>query len=524
MRLESKGRDGGPHTGSWLTGGRKGRAPLCEALAEHVERGGASFHLPAHKGGRWAETDLLKLIGRRAFEADLTELPGLDDLHAPGSVIAEAQRLAAETFGADESFFLVNGSTAGLQALILATSVPGGTVILPRNTHRAVVGALILAGARPAWLQPRVDPSSGVIHGPSAGAYSRAIAENPGASCLVVLHPTYEGLVGDLGAIVGEAHAAGVTVVADEAHGAHFAFHPGLPRPALAQGADGSVQSLHKTLGSLTGSSMLHVRGKRIDYARLRASLALLQTSSPSYLLMSSLDSARRRAARGAEPRLQRMLEAIPALVGRINALPGLRCWGDELVGLPGVVGRDPLRLLLDGRGIGLPGPALAAELRQEGVWTEMSTSAFVLALVSLADTGDSLRRLGRAVERVWVRVARRGPTAGLARPGGRGAAQTSTARGMEPLLPVPLPPALLPPREAFFSPARPRPLEEAVGRLSAATVSISPPGTPALCPGEVITPAIAGFLHQSLGSGATVTGLLQAEPPVLATVDGEVP
>jgi arginine/lysine/ornithine decarboxylase len=272
-------------------------APLLSALRECAEMDPAAFHFPGHRRGAGAAPMMAALVGKGAFAADLPELPELDNLHAAEGVILEAQSKAARLFGAEQTWFLVNGSTCGIHAAVMATCAPGDYLILPRNVHMSAVSAMVLSGALPKYVTPVPDSAWGVAHGVRAAQVEAAIREvrraGGRAGAVLVVSPTYFGVCSHVGDLARVCHSQGIPLIIDEAHGAHFRFHHKLPRTALEQGADVAVQSTHKVLSSLTQSAMLHAQGSRVDRERLAQCLQMLQSSSPSYLLLGSLDASR---------------------------------------------------------------------------------------------------------------------------------------------------------------------------------------------------------------------------------------
>lgn len=461
-------------------------APLVTALRRHGRGERLSFHTPGHKGRPdW------NLACDPAW--DVTELPGLDDLHAPSGPIAEAQELCARLYGADHSFFLVNGSTVGMQALCLAALNPGDEVILPRHVHRSAVAGLVLSGAVPRWIPSRWEESLHVPYGPAPEDLERLIRECPQARAVFLVNPNYQGFCPESGELIAQARAAGMLVLADEAHGSHLGFSDKLPAQALRLGADASVMSFHKTLGSMTGSAVLHLSGPRIDPRRVQSALRLLQTSSPSYILLVSLDLARRRAARHGARLAGRLIGALEEFREKIAAVPGMACPGSSPARCAGLASCDPFKILLVPEADS--GHSLAAALRRRGVGVEMSAPAYALAVVGLGDTPASLRRLAGAVEA----AARELKSAGRPR----------QALGPSPLGPGDaLPEARLTPRDAFQAPRVWVPLREAAGRTAADCVTVSPPGSVVISPGEVIAPETAECLEAALGEGLSVQGV----------------
>lgn len=462
-------------------------APLLAALFEHQQRAAARWHTPGHKG-HWTDREWGRAIGEAALALDLTELEGLDNLHQPEGAIARAESLAAELYGGDRAFFLVNGASAGLQAVV--RSLPGaGPVLLPRHAHRALVSGLVLSDRRPLWVLPdRVGPLQ-LPAGPRADTLRAALAESkPGL--VVLIHPTYHGYTADLRAAIAVCHDAGVPVLVDAAHGAHLRFGNDLPPDPLAVGADAVVYSFHKTLGALTGAAVLIVQGQRLDPARIQAALTLLQTSSPSYLLLASLDAARREAAATASARLAALLPALQQARAELRA-SGLIV--PDRSNLPPGFSHDPTKLLFSAAARGLTGMAMAEALRHRGIELEVVEATYALALVTPADDPIAVQELTRHITEVVGTEMKAAPASPdhIAGPGRNR-----------------LPPAVLSPAEAFRRRWQAVPLAEATDRVAAALVSVSPPGIAQLVPGELIEDTIVAQLQQAAAAGLVVQGL----------------
>ncbi|MBW4496229.1 MAG: aminotransferase class I/II-fold pyridoxal phosphate-dependent enzyme [Oscillatoria princeps RMCB-10] len=471
------------------------RAPLLEALQELARRQHAPFYAPGHKRGRGIPQPLADLLGKAVFQADLPELPELDNLFAPEGAIREAQQLAAQAFGAAQTWFLVNGSTAGIIASILATCAAGEKIILPRNVHRSAISGLVLSGAVPVFVSPEYDPAWDLANSITPAGVAEALDRHPDAKAVMVVYPTYHGVCGDLAAIAELAHRHGIPLLADEAHGPHFAFHPDLPEPALAAGADLAVQSAHKVLSAITQASMLHVGGERIDRQRLSQALQLVQSTSPSYLLLASLDAARQQMATQGELLLAQTLQLAEGARSRLAQIPGLSVLqprSPEAV-TPGFVALDRTRLTVSVAGLGLSGYEADEILhRQLGVTAELPCLRQLTFIVSLGNTPADIEQLVRA----FTTLAEKGKRqeAGLSQAGA-------------PVLPCsPNPPALTP-REAFFAETETLHSEIACHKISAEIVCPYPPGVPVLMPGEIITRAALDYLQRVLSSGGTITG-----------------
>lgn len=465
--------------------------PLLSALARYAGQGCFGFHVPGHQQGRHAWGPWRDLAGEAVFPLDLTELPGLDNLHDPAGAIREAQEEAAAFFGAEETFFLVNGTTCGLQAVLLALCRPGDLVLVPRSSHLSIINGLVLSGARPVYLPVSGHDALGVPGMPRTPDLVAVLEGLKSPAALMVLtHPNYYGLVGELQHQIAAAHRYGCPVLVDEAHGAHFISGESYPPTALASGCDYAVQSAHKVLGAFTQASYLH-RGAGRESGRLREALRMVQSSSPSYLLMASLDAAR---AQCCEERGEwlKVAELGCRLRREINLLEGLLAPGEEFLEVPGVAGWDPARLVVSVAGLGISGFEAEEWLRRErrivAEMADFSNLVFVLTPGSLQLEGELVAGLKALV----------------ASAGGR--------NRKHPVLPgqpwqLPLPEQVLTPREAFFSPSELVPLKDAAGRVAAQVLAPYPPGIPVLCPGEVITPEAVGYLTSWKMAGGSWPG-----------------
>lgn len=451
---------------------RQNSAPLFQALCRHAAQRPASFHTPGHSF-RGLPEEILAL-GGELFQLDLSELPGLDDLHNPRGPIAEAQGLAAGLYGADHTFFLINGTTVGLQGLL--TALAGGReVIVPRNAHRSVLAGLIISGADPVYILPEIIPEFGLDCGASPLRLQSLLASHPGTAAVLAVSPSYYGVAGDLAGQALAAHEADKPLLVDEAHGAHLRFHRELPRDAMAAGADASVQSTHKLGGSLTQTSLLHLRGRRVDAVKVAAALSLLQTTSPSYILLTSLDLARRQLALKGEELLDRTVELAQMVRLRLSQVRGLRVLGPEH--LPaGPVKLDLTKLVISVQELGLTGYQAGELLAgRYNVFVEMADASHVVAFVSIGTTPQECDALVGALTDIAVRHRMPGTVKLPEMPSGSK--------------------KILKPRDAWFSPSRKTSLQEARGRISAETIAVYPPGIPAVYPGEEFTDQVIGYL-----------------------------
>lgn len=461
--------------------------PLVAALAAASCRPDSPFYAPGHKRGQGMAKPLVELLGDRVFRADLPELPELDNLFAPEGAIAQAQALAAAAFGAEQTWFLANGSTCGIEAAVLATCQPGDGLILPRNAHQSAIAALILSGAVPIFVEPEYDATWAIAHSMTPARVAAALSAYPQAKAVMMVYPTYYGACGDVAAIAHLTHQAGIPLIVDEAHAAHFAFHPDLPITALAAGADIVIQSTHKLLGAMTQASMLHGQGDRVDWQRLRRSLQLVQSTSPSYLLLASLDAARWQMANQGKELMHRTLALAAIARTHLGQIPNLQVFAPTTP-TPGCITTDPTRLTVDVRGLGITGFAADAILHNQlNVTAELPSLHTLTFILSLGNTELDIQSLIQ----------------GFATLSHLPSASTPSL----PSPPPPPPPPPLTPRQAFFLPSEMVRFEEAGDRLSADLICPYPPGIPVLIPGEQITVEALLYLREVLKAGGIVTG-----------------
>ncbi|MDJ0771893.1 MAG: aminotransferase class I/II-fold pyridoxal phosphate-dependent enzyme [Mastigocoleus sp. MO_167.B18] len=508
------------------------KTPLLDTLWEYVNKPHAPFYTPGHKLGKGISSKLKEYFGQAVFKADLPELTDLDNLFAPGGVIQEAQQLAAEAFGASHTWFLVNGSTCGIEAAILATCDRDDKIILPRNVHSSVISGLILSGAIPIFIEPEYDPVLDIAHGVTPHSVEVALKQHPDTKAVMVVYPTYYGTCGDITAIANLVHKYNIPLLVDEAHGAHFAFHPELPISALATGADLSVQSIHKTLGAMTQASMLHVRGNKIDIERISRSLQLVQSTSPNYLLMASLDAARQQMAVDGKELMSQTLQLARTARSRISEIPGLSVLekpyssaknfesGRKKLGKysPGFVALDETRLTVNVSGLGLTGFA-ADEILEEklGVYSELASWRNVTFIISLGNTQEDIDRLvegfatlAKMIPSSLIPISSKDAKFDIPpTPLNKGDKQTATKPYSFSMKQDEKENRVLKisPREAFFAPTQTLPFEEALGHVSAETICPYPPGIPVLIPGEVVTNTAVSYLLKIQYMGGFISG-----------------
>lgn len=473
--------------------------PLLDAVLDYAEKGIIRFHMPGHKGGYGAHPRLVEALGLQALRLDVTGVNGMDDLHQPAEVIRRAQELAAQAFGADQTFFLVNGTSVGVQAMILATCRPGDRVVVPRNIHKSILSGVILSGAVPVYIQPEVDHYLGIAMGISPERFEMTLESNPGAAAAMVINPTYYGVTSDIEALTSLAHSHRIPMLVDEAHGPHLHFHPSLPPSALDAGSDACAHGVHKILAGLTQASMLHLRGNRLSHEKVRAVLRLLQSTSASYLLLASLDTARHQMAVSGRDLVERAINLAEEFRDRINRINGLYAFGKELLGSPGIHGLDPTKVTVTVRELGISGQQAETILRKNyGIQVELSDPFNILFIIGHGNTHEDILAAARALEDLAARakVHRDERIASLIMHAGK-----------DDILNPPLPEATLPPREAFFAPSRPVSLETAVGRVCTEVITCYPPGIPIICPGERFSQEITDYLRLIKVVGLRVCG-----------------
>lgn len=477
---------------------RQYRTPLFDAMVALAEARKVSFHTPGHKSGKGISTRFRKFVGSKIFTIDLTTLDEVDCLQKPVGVIKEAQELAAEAHGADRSFFLVNGTTVGNHAMVLSALRPGDEILVARNAHKSILAGIILSGATPRFFQPRFDPELGLAVNVTAAEVSTALRAHPTARVLALTSPNYYGIAADTPAILADARAQGRVVLVDEAHGPHLHFHPDLPPSAVDGRADLVVQSTHKIVGGMTQASMLHLTGTAVDPARVSGLLQMLQSTSPSYILMASLDLARMQMATEGRKLLNKAIELAEEARRRINRLPGLRCLEASEIRAWGDFRLDVTKLTICVKGLGLTGYEASALLNTEcGIQVEMADLWNLLVIVSIGDRRDDLDRLVGGLEGVARRAAAAPP-----RP---------RAAAVPPLPRLDAAGLACPPREAYFGRSRRLPLSEAVGQVSADIITLYPPGIPILVPGEPFTHETVEYLTYMGARGARIDGVQEA-------------
>ncbi len=458
-------------------------APLLEIAQRYLGIDDAPFYMPAHKRGQGIDRVFGDLIGKNIFRLDLPELP---DLEEP---IAHAQTLAADAYGGDRTWFLTNGSTCGVQAMILATCGESDKILIGRNCHKAAISGLILSGANPIYLPTDYLPAFDLDLGVSPETLEIFLQKHPDAKAVMLVSPNYFGVCGELPQMAAIAHRFNVPLLIDAAHGAHLGFHPDLPISALQAGADLVVQSTHKMAGSLTQSSMLHLQGDRIDAVKIEQALTLLQSTSPNFLLMLSLDVARRQISLHGQELLTQTLQLANSARSQIEQIPNLYSFSNQQ--LPSL---DPTRLTVMTDQLGITGFAIDEYLCSQ--WSVIAEMPTLTQLVFAFSLGNSQQDLDRLVHGLWQASKEK----------------RKTKNEKTPKLNYQLPitnhqSSVTNPRNAFFAPKKSIPIKQAISQISGESLCPYPPGVPLIFIGEEITTEVVELLQLIMRSGGIVNG-----------------
>jgi arginine decarboxylase len=473
-------------------------APLYEALRAFVERQQAPFYSPGHKGGRTLDPWFREHIAA----LDLNNLPDTDTLHCPEGPILAAEQLIADAWGVGQSFILVGGSTSGNIAVALAALRPGERVLVQRNAHKSVIAGLVQVGAHPVWLDPLWDNRFGVAHGIDVATVEHAFRES-GATALWVLHPTYFGTTADIRALAATCQRFDARLLVDSAHGPHFAFHPDLPVPAEQVGATATVQSIHKILSGLSQAAVLHLDPAALDPAAVRRALQLIQTTSPHFAIMASIDLARRQMATVGTEMLDKTLGRARRTAQRIAELPGLTVFRHEhLTGAgTGLHQLDETKLLIGTAGLAADARDIVARLnRRHGVQPELSGHGHVLCITTIGNTDADMERLVSGLAEVAEHAGRSGVR--------------DEAALLDDVV-THRPELVLTPREAFFAAVEDVRLTSATDRVAAEVITPYPPGIPLVMPGERLSRDVLDLLLALRTSGNPIS----ATDPSLAVV-----
>ncbi|MEH7351954.1 aminotransferase class I/II-fold pyridoxal phosphate-dependent enzyme [Neobacillus drentensis] len=474
--------------------------PLFTALKKHAEKNPIQFHIPGHKKGNGMDPEFREFIGENALSIDLINIGPLDDLHFPKGIIKQSQELAAKAFGADYTFFSVQGTSGAIMAMIMSVCGPGDKILVPRNVHKSIMSAIVLSGAIPIFIHPEVDSYFGISHGITPDSIERALALHPDTRAVLVINPTYYGISGDLRKIVNIAHSRNIPVLVDEAHGAHIHFHKELPLSAMEAGADIAATSVHKLGGSLTQSSILNLRGNLISSKRVQSVLSMLTTTSTSYLLLASLDVARKSLATVGQALLEDTIQKAEATRSKINEIDHLYCMGREILESTAGVALDPTKILISVKELGITGFKAEKWLRNRfNIEVELSDLYNILCIVTPGDSEENLLTLVHALTELSEEHKN----------------QTDENVDSSVLLPE-IPSLALTPRDAFYSETEVIPFDQSTGRIIAEFVMVYPPGIPIFIPGEIITEDNLLYTRKNIEAGLPVQG---AEDDELKTI-----
>ncbi|MCM3292620.1 aminotransferase class I/II-fold pyridoxal phosphate-dependent enzyme [Paenibacillus sp. MER 180] len=466
--------------------------PLFTALKEHAASNPVQFHIPGHKKGVGTDSEFREFIGDNALSIDLINIAPLDDLHQPTGVIEEAQKLAADAFGSDYTYFSVQGTSGAIMTMILSTCSPGDKIIVPRNVHKSIMSAIIFSGAKPVFISPVRDENLGIDHGITTKSVQRALDRHPDAKAVLVINPTYFGVCANLKEIVDLAHSRHVPVLVDEAHGVLIHFHEDLPMSAMEAGADMAATSVHKLGGSMTQSSVLNLNTKNgyVNPQRVQTIISMLTTTSTSYVLLASLDTSRRNLAINGHDMAQRTIDLAQKARRSINEMEGLYCFGEEILGDEATFDYDPTKLTIHVRHLGITGFEAENWLREHyNIEVELSDMYNILCLVTPGDNEETVSVLLTALRELAGTYY-----------------NVNTANELIVKIPE-IPHLSLIPRDAFYGDTEVIPFKESAGRIIAEFIYVYPPGIPILLPGEVISQDNIDYIVDHVDVGLPVKG-----------------
>lgn len=516
------------------------RLPFVESLEQYKEQHMIPFHTPGHKIGVGAPALLTEWMGK-ALPYDLGVMYAIDDYHEPERELLEAQQLAAQAFGADHTWFSINGTSGAIQMMIMSAVKEGDSIIIPREAHCSVHNSLLLSGAKPIYMKGRFHPRWGMPVGVTAEEAITTMDAHPEAKAILLVHPNYYGIGVDVKRIAEVAHERHMLVLVDEAHGPHLVPSLGMPVPALASGADLVAQSTHKLLGSLTQTSMLHGQGPRIDVDRIQRLQQILMSTSPNYIFLASLDMARHQWATEGQSLMKDTLNLARTLRRALNEIPGIACPSHE--DIEGAFSFDETKIIIDAKELGLTAQELERELRARHIEVELMKAYHVLLLITLGDTATSIQQVLEAVQGIsdmyrhtlesttkGCRAHAQQYNTGLFDQGNNmsfdviHSTKNTTKNSIRDSVDdahvtddndvdasimetLPTPMVVLSPREAFYAEMETIPLAQALGRISGETITYYPPGIPCLGVGEVITEEVLAYIKQKQCDGYVPNG-----------------
>ncbi len=488
------------------------KTPYFSALLEYVDSGVQPFHTPGHMQGNGADRAFREFVGDNLLAIDLTPMPGIDDLLQPMESIKEAQELAADAYGADHTFFLVNGSTSGNQCMMMTAVNPGEKIAVPRNSHKSMLGGLVMSGAEPVYMQPAVDQEMHMDNSVTPETVARTLEEHPDIKAVYLVSPTYYGVAADLVSIERIVHDAGKLLLVDEAWGPHFHFHPALPISATAAGADMCINSTHKMLSAFSQCAMLHQVGDRVRLDRLKSVLKMFLSTSPNLPMVASLDVARKQMATEGAALLSQTIDLAEEARRRLNEIDRLYCFGEELEGREGVFDLDPTKITVRVTGLGYTGYEASEILRRRyNIQVELADLFNVVALFTIGTTRDAAERFVTAFEE----MARDDRPVDIYAPSGILEQRLKHGSYHFP----DIPPMRMLPRDAFLADTEFVAFKDSAGRICAETISPYPPGIPVISPGEEITADLIDYLRLELKAGVRIQGPYDDELKVIRVV-----
>src|SRR4051794_216027 len=480
-------------------------APILDALANYTKQESVSFGVPGHKSGQGAPADVKRVVGAAAFTADATTQKGIDDRRETRRTMQRAERLAAEAWGADVAYLSTNGTSLSNQAAYLSVAAPGDTVLVARNSHKSVTAGLMLAGLRPGFLDPDHDESWDIEHGIPVAELERKLAEHPEAKGVFVVSPRYFGVGSNIGAPAEACHRHGKPLVVDEAWGPHMAFHPELPKHAIAAGADLSLGSIHKTLAGLQGASLMLLKSQLVSAERFALAYDLFESTSPPVQVLASIDATRRQMVLEGETILGGLLARARRARAALAEIPGIRVLGREVLDGDARFALDETKVTLDISGLGVTGYAAEDWLTENGgISLGLSDDIHLLACFTLGNVDADADALVTAIRSLadWAATQQgKGRPLGMPR---RRDLPTSMA---------------MTPAEAFFGRTKAVPLDRAAGRVAAEMVAPYPPGIPRLVPGQRIEEVHVTFLRLGMEAGFFPAGLRDPDMQSLRVV-----
>lgn len=512
------------------------RLPFVESLEEYKEQHMVPFHTPGHKIGQGAPSILIEWMGK-ALPYDLGLMYAIDDYHEPERELLEAQQLAAEAFGADHTWFSINGTSGAIQMMIMSAVKEGDSIIIPREAHCSVHNSLVLSGAKPIYMTGRFHQRWGIPVGVTVEEAIATMDEHPEAKAIVLVHPNYYGIGVDVKKIAEAAHQRNMLVLVDEAHGPHLVSDLGMPVPALECGADLVAQSTHKLLGSLTQTSMLHGQGSRIDIDRIQRLQQILMSTSPNYIFLASLDMARHQWATEGPSLMKHTLELAWTLRRALNKIRGIAC--PTLIDIEGAFSLDETKIIIDAKGLGLTAQELERELRARHIEVELMKAYHVLLLITIGDTDISIQQVIDAVQDIsdtyLLKSVYTLREVGVIHKKQDILLQDQTNRTISNIMQsakntmikrvadayttddndvdasimetLPIPVVTLSPRQAFYAEMEEISLEQSLGRISGETITYYPPGIPCLGVGETITEEVLAYITQKQRDGYVPNG-----------------